>query len=497
MGLVSCTGCDRKHDRPVNSRCPYLKSAIAKCVVLGVSSDDYKFYLPEIGSLDIDSEITSTAFPLMADDIMAILQDNAECKRQLMETQRQLAHVLGQLDSMSLNVVTTTTAVITPASTAPLYSSSPFTFPPSTTTWSTNMRGQLAGQPIGAQVPISQHIPASYAMPIMSTSQAPVRPPPGFVDTASSQLFATDYARAIPWQSCYNGIPNAGLIGRSAATTVMGSQPQGHQAWMQNVASRASEPDRATWNNLVGSTVPGYIPSSSQPAAPSSMDLGHGAFSQGCVGRQPAGQGQGITTDPLPPWPSTHSASLQDPLLGHPVNITVDAAGIKAASKRRKCVIFDVEPHLYVDNVKSASIEDVISAELSMLESMLGLGMPIQNFAKHIRFLTDKVRIYNGSALLRYDSAVREKAEILGPSVFVYGDHELVHAHLGMDALKPKSKSTKESVGSVGSKSTRRPRGVCWKFNEAKGCKRETCQWKHECRDCSGEHSFFDCKVKK
>ena len=309
------------------------------------------------------------------------------------------------------------------------------------------MRGQLAGQPMGAQAPISQHAPASYAMRIMSTSQAPIRPPSGFVDTASSQLFAsqpTDFSRAILWQNCYNWIPNAGLVGRSSATTTMGSQPQGHQAWMQHVAARASESDRATWNNLVGLAIPGYMPSSSQPAAPSLIDLGCGAFTQGLAGCQPAGQGRGITTDPLPPWPLTHSGSLQDPLLGHPVNITVDAAVIKAASKRRKCMIFDIEPHLYVDNVKSASIEDVISAELSILESMLALGLPIQNYAKHIRFLTDKVRIYNGSALLRYDSAVREKVEILGPSVFVYGDHELVHAHLGMDALKPKSKSTKE-----------------------------------------------------
>ena len=57
-------GCDRKHDRPVNSRCPYLKSTIAKCVEFGVSSDNYKLYLPEIGSLDIESEIQLPLFLL-------------------------------------------------------------------------------------------------------------------------------------------------------------------------------------------------------------------------------------------------------------------------------------------------------------------------------------------------------------------------------------------------------------------------------------------------
>ena len=92
---------------------------------------------------------------------------------------------------------------------------------------------------------------------------------------------------------------------------------------------------------------------------------------------------------------------------------------------------------------------------------------------------------------------MREKAEILGPVAFVYGDHELVHAHLGMDALKPKSKPAKDTPQSGFRVNKSRPRGICWKFNENRGCKKDPCQWKHECRECAGDHSVLDSKIKK
>ena len=46
------------------------------------------------------------------------------------------------------------------------------------------------------------------------------------------------------------------------------------------------------------------------------------------------------------------------------MNVMIDASGIKSATKRRKCVMFDVELHLHVDSVKSATIEDIISGEM-------------------------------------------------------------------------------------------------------------------------------------
>ena len=52
MALVACTACDRRHVRPVNSKCLYFKFALDKCAALGASRDNWKFYLPDIGTLD-------------------------------------------------------------------------------------------------------------------------------------------------------------------------------------------------------------------------------------------------------------------------------------------------------------------------------------------------------------------------------------------------------------------------------------------------------------
>ena len=134
-----------------------------------------------------------------------------------------------------------------------------------------------------------------------------------------------------------------------------------------------------------------------------------------------AAAGLGTATT-LPTWLGQgHQKLLQDPLSGSPVNVMIDATGIKSASKRRKCVIFDIDPQLHVDNAKSATIEDIISAEMSMLESMLLVGIPVSNMIKHIRSLTDKGKVYIGSALVKYDLAIWEKAEIMGPTACVWG----------------------------------------------------------------------------
>ena len=87
----------------------------------------------------------------------------------------------------------------------------------------------------------------------------------------------------------------------------------------------------------------------------------------------------------------------------------------------------------------------------------------------------------------------------MGPAASIYGDHEYVHAYLGLECLKPRGKGFKENTQSSTVKSSwnTRPRGICWKYNESRGFKRDSCQWKHECRDCSGEHSVVDCKGKK
>ena len=76
--------------------------------------------------------------------------------------------------------------------------------------------------------------------------------------------------------------------------------------------------------------------------------------------------------------PAAQAATLQVPPdhLGPPVTLMVDACGIRAASKKHKCVLLEVESHLYTD-IKSATIEDIISDDMSLMESLLGLGLPV------------------------------------------------------------------------------------------------------------------------
>ena len=177
-----------------------------------------------------------------------------------------------------------------------------------------------------------------------------------------------------------------------------------------------------------------------------------------------------------------------------PMTVIVDSTGIKSATKKHRCVVFDIDLHLYIDNSKNATVEDIISADMSLMESLMLLGLPVQNFAKHIRFLSDKVKVFNGTSLVKYDRACREKAEMLGPLSFVYGDHEFTHAFLGVENLKPKTKVIAQK--GVARRSARQP-GYCWKFNDQKGCKNDLCQYRHECKSCGGPQSVHDCNSKK
>ena len=106
MALVSCNACNRRHERPVNSKCIYLKAAVSRCLHLGVSTDNYKHYLPDIGSLPGTNDMDTTGntpFPLLAEDVLALLQNNAECKKRLADTQCQLDQVLHRLDSLVIH----------------------------------------------------------------------------------------------------------------------------------------------------------------------------------------------------------------------------------------------------------------------------------------------------------------------------------------------------------------------------------------------------------
>ena len=116
---------------------------------------------------------------------------------------------------------------------------------------------------------------------------------------------------------------------------------------------------------------------------------------------------------------------------------------------------------------------------------------------RHIRFLVEKSKVYNSSALMGYDSEMRERAEFFGTSVFSYGDHNLSHRWLGVVALKPAlSTSSLQSQSSSKKKGKVSKFGPCWAWNESKTCKRSPCKFKHICSSCQGDLKVSDCSTK-
>ena len=79
---------------------------------------------------------------------------------------------------------------------------------------------------------------------------------------------------------------------------------------------------------------------------------------------------------------------------------------------------------------------------------------------------------------------MRERAaEVMGPSVFCYGDHEFTHRWLGVDALHSSTQNS-SSNSSAMSKRQYRPKrwlGYCWQWNENKTCRPVPGKFRHIC----------------
>ena len=61
----------------------------------------------------------------------------------------------------------------------------------------------------------------------------------------------------------------------------------------------------------------------------------------------------------------------------------------------------------------------------------------------------DKTRNDTSAALVRYDTAACEKAELLGITSFCYGYHEIFHTFLGLEHLKPKKDESESKNDNV------------------------------------------------
>ena len=107
MGFADCTGCSRHHKRPVNTKCEYLKSAVEKCLELGVSSADYMMYLPDLLAEDIPPEAGKGVKPKPVVDIdstlLQQLVSESEASRKLLQSsQSQVERMMAQLLDLNL-----------------------------------------------------------------------------------------------------------------------------------------------------------------------------------------------------------------------------------------------------------------------------------------------------------------------------------------------------------------------------------------------------------
>ena len=68
-----------------------------------------------------------------------------------------------------------------------------------------------------------------------------------------------------------------------------------------------------------------------------------------------------------------------------------------------KCMTFDIEQHMAPDRVKKPSLDDVLSASLGLLNSMMAKNQPCKNYGSHVQFLMVKKEYYDKLALINYD----------------------------------------------------------------------------------------------
>ena len=108
MAVAQCNACDRKHERPVNSKCSYMAAALGHCKSAGIELEKYRLYLPPVGDIagqgveQTVSTPSSPAFSFSPSDVKALLLDNEEARQQAAETQRQLAEVIKQMSDLTV-----------------------------------------------------------------------------------------------------------------------------------------------------------------------------------------------------------------------------------------------------------------------------------------------------------------------------------------------------------------------------------------------------------
>ena len=121
MAFAGCNACSRRHKRPVNSKCDYLKAAVNKCAELGISSPEYVQFIPELLLEDTDpasvklvkpSVPVATSTPGRAEVpsgpdvnnelLQELVSENARSRKLLESSQNQVERMMAQLLDLKL-----------------------------------------------------------------------------------------------------------------------------------------------------------------------------------------------------------------------------------------------------------------------------------------------------------------------------------------------------------------------------------------------------------
>lgn len=176
--------------------------------------------------------------------------------------------------------------------------------------------------------------------------------------------------------------------------------------------------------------------------------------------------------------------------------------------RRRKLTVYSLTDYMvYCGSFNTRTVDHIIEALLAMLQSRILAGTPCVNLLSHIRFLVEKRKTYTSASLMRYDQAVREKAEFRGgEAVLEYCDTELSHRFLGVENLV--NKQSPSSPSKFANSKPTGPRnkpgsdlawGVCWRWNEDRPCSVKAggkCEFRHQCSACHGDHKATTCSKK-
>ena len=64
MAFGQCNACDRRHERPVGSKCQYFLATLEKCKEMRVDLEDYRKYLLPLGTLQLAGQGVKTTTPV-------------------------------------------------------------------------------------------------------------------------------------------------------------------------------------------------------------------------------------------------------------------------------------------------------------------------------------------------------------------------------------------------------------------------------------------------